>query len=172
MTDKIVIHYSRFDLPLGNMTLAELDGALCMSDWTSSSRHQRNVGKMSCRLGAILIEKKTQFLCKVASELQAYLEGKSGELPGVVLNPAGTLFQMKVWDELLAIPRGLTVSYSEVARRVGCRSGVRAVASAIAANPLSIFIPCHRVVPSSGGIGNYAGGSEAKATLLALEKQV
>lgn len=169
MTDKIVIYFSSFNLPLGNLLLAELNGELCMCDWTASPRHQRNVRQVSRILSATFIEEKTPFLSKVAAALQRYTEGSADALTGVSLNPAGTPFQLKVWRELLAIPRGQTVSYSEVARRIGNPSAVRAVASAIAANPLSIFIPCHRVVPASGGTGNYAGGPTAKAALLALE---
>jgi AraC family transcriptional regulator of adaptative response/methylated-DNA-[protein]-cysteine methyltransferase len=91
------------------------------------------------------------------------------ELPeeGVVL--IGTGFQISVWKRLMAIPAGSVVTYSDVARGIDRPKAVRAVASAIGRNPLAILVPCHRVVPISGGIGQYRWGSERKRDLLAWE---
>jgi len=85
------------------------------------------------------------------------------------LGPVGTDFQLEVWDALSAIPYGETISYGELARRVGRPRASRAVGQANGANPLAIVVPCHRVVASGGGIGGYGGGLPAKRTLLALE---
>ncbi len=89
---------------------------------------------------------------------------------------AGTSFQKKVWKELLKIPYGVTVTYQYVASSIGKPKAVRAVASAIASNPLHIFIPCHRVIPSKpkkkGDIGLFAGGVEVKRILLDIESKV
>ena len=82
----------------------------------------------------------------------------------------GTSFQKEVREALTAIPFGETVSYAEIARRIGRPHAVRAVANAIGSNPLSIFIPCHRVVGSDGSLTGYAGGLGAKLRLLELEK--
>ena len=82
----------------------------------------------------------------------------------------GTAFQMKVWQELLKIPYGDTVSYSEIAERIGCPEGARAVGGAVHNNPLWIIVPCHRVVGKNGKLTGYAGGTEMKKTLLELEK--
>lgn len=81
----------------------------------------------------------------------------------------GTPFQLKVWEALRAIPPGKTVSYAEIARRVGRPSAVRAVASAIAANPIAVAVPCHRVICSDGSLGGYAAGVERKRALLQRE---
>jgi AraC family transcriptional regulator, regulatory protein of adaptative response / methylated-DNA-[protein]-cysteine methyltransferase len=82
----------------------------------------------------------------------------------------GTPFQLRVWDQLCRIPRGETRTYGEVAAAVGAPRAMRAVGSACAANPVAIVVPCHRVVPASGGTGNYGCGPERKRELLRREK--
>jgi methylated-DNA-[protein]-cysteine S-methyltransferase len=81
----------------------------------------------------------------------------------------GTPFQQRVWEELRTIPRGQTVAYGELAARLGMPGAARAVGSAVARNPISIVVPCHRVVAADGSLAGYAGGVERKRALLALE---
>ncbi len=81
----------------------------------------------------------------------------------------GTPFQRRVWAQLLAIPYGQTLSYAEVARRAGSPRGVRAVGGAIGRNPVSVVVPCHRVVGSDGSLTGYSGGIERKRALLRVE---
>jgi methylated-DNA-[protein]-cysteine S-methyltransferase len=83
----------------------------------------------------------------------------------------GTPFQKKVWQAILRIPKGKTITYQELARQVGKPKAVRAVANAVGANPLTIIIPCHRVVRSDGSLGGYsgAGGTKTKRALLSQE---
>lgn len=102
------------------------------------------------------------------NQLRDYFLGnrKQFDLP---LAPKGTEFQKLVWNEVAKIPYGETVTYSDIAQRIHKPKAVRAVASAIARNPLHIFIPCHRVV-AKNGIGGYAAGIEIKKFLLNLEK--
>ena len=102
-------------------------------------------------------------------QLEEYFSGKRKvfDLP---FKMNGTAFQMKVWQELLKIPYGDTVSYSEIAERIGCPEGARAVGGAVHNNPLWIIVPCHRVVGKNGKLTGYAGGTEMKKTLLELEK--
>ena len=102
-------------------------------------------------------------------QLEEYFSGKRKvfDLP---FKMNGTAFQMKVWQELLKIPYGDTVSYSEIAERIGCSEGARAVGGAVHNNPLWIIVPCHRVVGKNGKLTGYAGGTEMKKTLLELEK--
>jgi methylated-DNA-[protein]-cysteine S-methyltransferase len=83
---------------------------------------------------------------------------------------SGTAFQQAVWRALLEIAPGATVSYGELARRIGKPQAVRAVGAAVGRNPLSIVVPCHRVVGANGALTGYAGGLERKVALLALEK--
>ena len=81
----------------------------------------------------------------------------------------GSRFQLLVWRELLAIPYGQTTSYGEISRRIGSPGASRAVGSANGRNPLSIVVPCHRVVAATGALGGYSGGQEQKRFLLSLE---
>jgi AraC family transcriptional regulator of adaptative response/methylated-DNA-[protein]-cysteine methyltransferase len=84
----------------------------------------------------------------------------------------GTAFQISVWERLLKIKAGETVSYADIARDIGKPKAVRAVGSAVGMNPVSVIIPCHRVLPKSGGVGNYLWGAEKKAALLQSESAV
>jgi len=86
------------------------------------------------------------------------------------LDVRGTAFQQRVWDALRAIPAGVTVSYTELAQRIGSPNAVRAVAGACAANPVAVAIPCHRVVRNDGGLSGYRWGIERKRTLIDREK--
>ncbi|MFO0748449.1 MAG: methylated-DNA--[protein]-cysteine S-methyltransferase [Myxococcota bacterium] len=107
-------------------------------------------------------------LGRAARELERWLAGdlRAFEVP---LAPRGTAFQRAVWDALRAIPYGATRSYSELAAALGRPSATRAVASANRMNPLSIVVPCHRVIGRDGSLTGYAGGLAAKAWLLAHE---
>ena len=86
----------------------------------------------------------------------------------ITVQPKGTLFQQRVWQALLTIPYGKTVSYGEIARMVGCKSA-QAVGQAVGANPIALFIPCHRVIAAHGQLGGYEYGIEIKKKLLELE---
>ena len=87
----------------------------------------------------------------------------------ITVQPKGTLFQQRVWQALLTIPYGETVSYGEIARMVGCKSA-QAVGQAVGANPIALIIPCHRVIAAHGKIGGYEYGTEIKKRLLELEQ--
>lgn len=103
-----------------------------------------------------------------AAQLAAYFAGERRDFT-LDLAPAGTAFQRSVWDQLAAIPYGETVSYGELARRCGRASAARAVGAAVGRNPLSIVVPCHRVVGANRTLTGYAGGLPTKARLLELE---
>ena len=102
-------------------------------------------------------------------QLAAYFSGALTEFD-LPLAPMGTPFQQKVWDELRRVPHGATVSYGELARRIGQPTACRAVGLANGRNPISIVVPCHRVVGANGKLVGYAGGMPRKEALLALEK--
>jgi methylated-DNA-[protein]-cysteine S-methyltransferase len=103
-----------------------------------------------------------QLRCYFSGDLTAF------DLP---LAPEGTLFQRTVWQALVEIPYGETISYGELARRIGKPSAVRAVGAANGQNPLAIVVPCHRVIGSDGKLTGYGGGLEVKEALLALERK-
>ncbi len=103
-------------------------------------------------------------------QLAAYFAGSLTEFT-LTLAPVGTAFQTRVWDALRAIPYGATCSYGDLARRLGSPGAARAVGLANGHNPISIIVPCHRVLGTSGRLTGYSGGMERKAFLLALEEQ-
>jgi methylated-DNA-[protein]-cysteine S-methyltransferase len=106
---------------------------------------------------------------EVASQLEAYFAGGLKEFT-VPLAPSGTPFQMAVWTELTKIPYGSTVSYGDIARALGKRLvASRAVGLANGSNPISVIVPCHRVIGSDGSLTGYGGGLERKELLLRLE---
>ena len=101
-------------------------------------------------------------------QLEAYFAGKRTEFT-LKLAPEGTAFQRRVWKALSAIPYGKTISYGDLARRIGNRKAVRAVGGANGRNPIPIVVPCHRVIGSDGTLTGYGGGLPIKEGLLLLE---
>ena len=118
-------------------------------------------------LGVDYQEKETPVLTETVRWLDVYFSGKD---PGILppLHPQGSPFRQAVWNILLTIPRGQTMTYGEIARRLGVHSA-QAVGGAVGHNPISILIPCHRVVGSDGSLTGYAGGLDRKTRLLQLE---
>jgi AraC family transcriptional regulator of adaptative response/methylated-DNA-[protein]-cysteine methyltransferase len=94
------------------------------------------------------------------------------QLDQFTLDPHGTRFQKKVWAALLDIQSGKTIQYNQIAQSIAQPKAIRAAASAIAQNPISLLVPCHRVLPKSGGVGNYAGGVAIKTALLKHENAI
>lgn len=108
---------------------------------------------------------------KVITAVERYFAGKLREF-ALPLAPAGTPFQKRVWAELCRIPYGTTISYAELAARIGEPKSVRAVGSANGANPIAIVVPCHRVIGTDGTLTGYAGGLDRKRALLEHEARV
>ena len=147
---------------LGPMVLARNHHGLC-GVWFEGQRH----------FPARLEGQETPndlLLGEAAAQLDAFFAGtrSSFELPLDI--SGGTSFQQSVWRALLTIPCGQTCSYSAVAHQLGKPSAVRAVAAAVGRNPLSIVVPCHRVLGANGSLTGYAGGLERKAALLQMEQ--
>ncbi len=105
---------------------------------------------------------------RVIDQLNEYFSGKRQTFD-LELAPRGTPFQLAVWNALLEVPYGDTISYAELARRIGKLAAVRAVGAANGANPIPVIIPCHRVIGSNGTLTGYGGGIERKQWLLAHE---
>jgi methylated-DNA-[protein]-cysteine S-methyltransferase len=105
---------------------------------------------------------------EAARQLAEYLDGRRSSFE-LELEPAGTGFQRRVWEELQRIPYGTTISYAELARRIGSPKAMRAVGAANGKNPLPIVIPCHRVIGKDGSLTGFGGGLNVKRWLLALE---
>jgi len=112
-----------------------------------------------------------EVLQTVVKQLNEYFEGSRSTF-SVLLNPQGTDFQKRVWEKLCHIPFGKTVSYLDMAKELGDPKVIRAAASANGKNPISIIIPCYRVIGSDGSLTGYAGGLHRKKWLLNLESPV
>lgn len=113
---------------------------------------------------------ESKILSQTVKELQEYFQGTRTEFT-VPLAPQGTEFQMKVWAQLRKIPFGQTISYRQLASQIQNEKACRAVGTANGKNPLSILIPCHRVIAADGTLGGYSGGLEMKKALLSLESR-
>jgi methylated-DNA-[protein]-cysteine S-methyltransferase len=109
------------------------------------------------------------FIKAANCELTAYFEGAPTDFSSLTLDPRGTPFQLRVWQELRRIPWGQTISYGELARRVGNPKASRAVGQANAVNPIPLIIPCHRVINANGSLGGYSSGPDRKRWLLRHE---
>ncbi len=161
----------RYDSPCGELLLGSYGYRLCLCDW----QVERHRGHVDDRLRRILKAGFGQGVSPVIEMAKAQLDGYfSGERRSfdVPLLFVGTEFQKRVWNELLTIPYGTTISYGDMAGNIGMSAAVRAVANANGANSLSVFAPCHRVIGSNGSLTGYGGGLAAKKFLLELEQSV
>ncbi len=159
-----------YSSPCGDLILGSFNGRLCLCDWEAAERHRAKVNKrLSGILNADFEDGTSSVLETAAAQLDEYFCSMRKTF-SVPLLFAGTDFQKKVWQELLAVPFGNTISYRELAIKIGSHKAVRAVANANSANALSIFAPCHRVIGSDNSLTGYAGGVVAKKFLLNLEK--
>lgn len=166
MSGKIyVMHYMS---PCGELVLGSYGGSLCLCDWAEGRHTGRTAARLREILDAEFEVQASEITEAAAGELDEYFAGKRKGF-GIPLMPAGTDFQKSVWDCLMTIPYGTTASYADIAAMIGRRSAVRAVANANGANPISVFIPCHRIIGSDGTLTGYGGGIGAKRFLLALE---
>lgn len=155
-----MIHYRMHDSPLGSLLLAASGQGLCGLYF---DEHRHFMGPQGW-----LLSKDHPHLQRAAEQLDEYFEGKRRTFD-VPLDLAGTPFQQKVWKQLSRVPYGASTSYLLHAQAVDAGRAVRAVGTAIGRNPVSIIVPCHRIVASNGALAGYAGGLERKRYLLALE---
>ena len=153
--------YIRYSSPLGTLTVAaekEKLTALVIDGQKYAELHLSGEGR----------EQETPVLRLAKDWLDRYFNGENPAVSSLPLSPKGTSFQKQVWAELLKIPYGETVSYGDIAKVL--HSSARAVGNAVGRNPLSVIIPCHRVLASDGSLSGYAGGLENKEKLLRLER--
>jgi methylated-DNA-[protein]-cysteine S-methyltransferase len=155
------MHYTNFESPLGPLLLAANDRGLCLIHFAAGKR------PMSAQPDW---KKDEGIFAEAIFQLREYFRGnlRQFDLP---LALEGTPFQISVWERLREIPFGETISYGELARRIGQPNAARAVGLANGSNPIPIIVPCHRVIGSNGKLVGYGGGLEIKEKLLALESQ-
>jgi methylated-DNA-[protein]-cysteine S-methyltransferase len=154
--------------PIGPLTAAERAGRVCLL-------HFGEDGPAIDRMFDTWYPgeaRARQPLGEISHRLRRYFAGELDALDGVPVELNGTDFQKHVWLALRRIPSGATISYAELARRIGNASAVRAVGSANGANPVAVIVPCHRVIGSDGSLTGYGGGIERKQWLLAHESVV
>ena len=159
-----------FTSPCGELLLGVYHEQLCLCDWVEQKHGLHNLHALQARFAASVEQCSSDVLTLAIDQLNAYFAGERTAFDIPIIYGIGTDFQQLVWSELLKIPYGATVSYSELALRVGRPDAVRAVANAVGANALSIFVPCHRVIGKNGKLTGYAGGLSAKQYLLHLEQ--
>jgi methylated-DNA-[protein]-cysteine S-methyltransferase len=151
---------SRVDSPLGPLLLARTRDGLAGA-WFDAQKHHPDAIDAPVR-------NDDPLLIATAHQLRAYFAGETSDFD-IALDLQGTEFQRSVWAELLRIEPGSTCSYGDIARRLGTPSASRAVGAAVGRNPVSIIVPCHRVVGSTGALTGYAGGLDRKTALLRIE---
>jgi len=161
------IHTQPYHSPCGDLLLGSLGDDLCLCNWLDN---EATTTRVAHTLQAQLADTPSATTREAARQLDEYFAGERQAFTMPTLF-AGTDFQKRVWAELRKIPFGTTISYGQLARRMGCPKAVRAVAKANGANAMSIIVPCHRVVGSNGKLTGYAGGLAAKAYLLRRESQ-
>lgn len=152
------------DSPIGPLTLVS-DGAALTGVYMESHRH----AKPDAWGSMVSLDSAPAVLQEAARQLGAYFSGERTDFD-LPLRPHGTPFQVTVWEALRGIPYGETISYAELARRVGSPGASRAVGLANGRNPISVVVPCHRVIGANGSLTGYGGGMERKRRLLDLER--
>ncbi len=154
--------------PVGMLKLVGSEKGLAAILWEKENPRRIRLGEVGTIVGE---DKKLPIFLETEKQLGEYFAGKrkSFDFKNLKLDFHGTDFQKKVWKALLNIPFGQTVSYGDIAKKVGTPKASRAVGSANNKNPISIIAACHRVVSSSGKLAGYAGGMKAKVHLLELE---
>lgn len=148
--------------------LAATATGLCCVQWKGDARSFLEELQQTWPGSEWVADPANPVLEQATRELAAYFQGRLYRF-STPLDLRGTAFQLQVWHALLEIPYGETRSYREVANRIGRPGAARAVGAANRANPVPLFVPCHRVVESGGGLGGYSAGREIKRFLLALE---
>ena len=160
----------RFPTPLGELALvADGLGTLYAVDWTD---HEARLAELVRHYHGPVQFRPARNPAGLSLRLRRYFGGDRAALDGLAPAVSGTPFQQRVWTALRGIPWGGTISYGELARRVGAPAAVRAVGRANGANPVSIVVPCHRVIGANGTLTGYGGGMHRKEWLIAHERRV
>jgi methylated-DNA-[protein]-cysteine S-methyltransferase len=155
------LSYKFFDSPVGKLKLVASDKGLVAILWENDNPRR-------VRLSDLTEKKDHGILAETERQLQEYFAGKRKTF-SLRLDMRGTGFQKQVWEALLAIPFGETRSYGQLANQLGNPAATRAVGAANGRNPISIIVPCHRVIGFNGKLTGFAGGLDAKSFLLNLE---
>ena len=155
--------YKYMNSPVGKLKLVVNERALVAILW-------ENDLDTRVKLSSMTQQDRNPILCRTEKQLKEYFDGMRTQFD-LPLEPMGTDFQQKVWQALRQIPFGVTRSYGEIAKAIASPKASRAVGAANGKNPISIIVPCHRVIGSNGKLTGFAGGLKAKEILLHLERK-
>ena len=155
------IYTSHIDTPLGGITMAATDQGLA-GVWFDQQRHWPDTTGW-------IAKDDHPALVEAAAQLRDYFAGERDHFDMKLDLSHGTAFQQSVWQQLLTIPAGATLTYGTLSAKLGNPTAVRAVGAAVGRNPISVIVPCHRVLGADGSLTGYAGGLERKTALLELE---
>jgi len=164
------LHTTTVASPIGPLRLAATDIGLCLATFDDHST-KSDVASLAERYDVTLTDGSNTHLDRAERELAAYFSGGLRHF-GVPLDVRGTDFQRAVWEGLRTIPYAQTISYGELARRIGHPGASRAVGAANGANRIAIILPCHRVINAAGALHGYGGGLWRKKFLLEHEQTV
>lgn len=157
----------RLVTPIGiALLVTDADGALRALDWADYEHRMRELLRL--HYGVVDLSEQPA-PTQMRAALSGYFEGDLGQLSGVAWRIAGTSFQRKVWTALARIPAGTTMSYGALAAKIGMPKAIRAVGHANGSNPISVVLPCHRLIGADGSLVKYGGGLERKRWLLRHE---
>lgn len=156
--------------PIGTLLGGASEVGLCFLSFIDSDSLVQTLSALKRTHKAAFVYEPNSFLVRAQSQLDAYFDGTLTQFD-LKFDLVGTDFQKQVWAELWQIPFGKTISYKEVAHRINNEKAVRAVGTAIGANPIPVILPCHRVIGENGKLVGYSGGLWRKEFLLKLEKK-
>lgn len=167
--DEQTIHLTHIETPLGIMIACATQEGICLLEFSDDKKKlETELKQLTVALQGQIKEGDNPLFSSLKEQLGLYFEGRLTQF-NLPLQMVGTDFQKQVWETLLQIPYGKTLSYAAQARLIGKPSAMRAVANANGMNKISIVIPCHRVIGSNGSLTGYGGGLWRKEKLLALE---
>lgn len=166
-----MLSFTTMPSPVGRLTIGASDDAVRCVLWDDEGRHRSSTVSAGAASAGAGSARSIDLLARAVAQLEEYFAGTRTEFD-LPLDPQGTPFQLSAWMLLRTIPYGQTVSYGYQARSLGDVKKSRAVGAANGKNPISIIVPCHRVVGSDGSLTGFGGGIQSKAWLLDHEKRV
>jgi methylated-DNA-[protein]-cysteine S-methyltransferase len=171
MTEILQLLMDRLKTPIGEMLIvADRDGNLRATDWIDYEARMRRLLRLQYGESGFRLE-TTCRRNSLTDAIGSYFAGELRAIDALPVATSGTPFQSEVWRALRKIPCGTTISYAQLAKGIGRPAAIRAVGHANGVNPVSVVVPCHRVIASDGSLSGYGGGIERKRWLLVHERQ-
>ena len=163
------INIQRHQTEIGELVLGSFGGKLCLLGFGDREMRRAVDDQIRKKLDAEFVERSDEVLEQTMKQVDEYLNGNRNEFDMPLLM-VGTDFQKRVWKALTRVPYGATSTYGQIAEAIGSPKAVRAVGNATSVNPISIIVPCHRIIGGDGGLVGYGGGLPVKRRLLELER--